>query len=237
MEGVLGVIILLKNNICLRFAIILQAGFKVFIQNLYIKLLIHSPINSASIAHSIPQYALLHHYTTTTKFHSFSTNLSSSFFPAFFQVHFLLSDHKQLILVLSDQKTFFHSSIVQFLYLSTNSNFTCLCIFFKAGFFFFTTALKSASFNSLATVLTETNWLITGSRDLIICTAVLVLSEVIRQIASWMLVGESLAGQPSINLDKLGQCLEHSLKIILLWILVENEILSVEIPLLRKNKK
>src|SRR5215471_19563547 len=65
--GVLGVIVLLEDDITCRFPIIVKAGLKVLLQNLKIKVPIHLPINLAGIARSIPQHAAPDHHRSSPK--------------------------------------------------------------------------------------------------------------------------------------------------------------------------
>src|SRR5215471_15044982 len=67
LAGVLGVIVLLKDDITCRFPIIIKAGLKVLFQNLEIKIPIHPPINLAGIARSIPQHAAPDHCRSPPK--------------------------------------------------------------------------------------------------------------------------------------------------------------------------
>src|SRR3979490_2053458 len=64
---VLGVIILLENDVNRIFTIILQASWKIFIQNLSVQLPIHPPINFDSISRSFPQHTTPHYHRTSTK--------------------------------------------------------------------------------------------------------------------------------------------------------------------------
>src|SRR5262245_13201637 len=70
LTGVLGVIILLKNDITCSLAIIVNAGLKILLQNLGIKLPIHPPINPACKTRSFPQHASPDHQVSSTKLYS-----------------------------------------------------------------------------------------------------------------------------------------------------------------------
>jgi hypothetical protein len=54
LAGMLGIIVLLEDDITCRFPIIAKAGLKVLLQNLNVKVSIYPPINLAGIARSIP---------------------------------------------------------------------------------------------------------------------------------------------------------------------------------------
>lgn len=113
---VLEVIILLKDDILHRFASILQAFLQFILQNLSVKVCIHLALNPAWIFNSIPLYTAPQPHII--KFPSPNltipcTSLSESPSSAFFHDHILLSDSKQLILVLSDHTTHFQSFRVQ----------------------------------------------------------------------------------------------------------------------------
>src|SRR5215471_17420893 len=95
LAGVLGVIVLLEDDITCRFPIIAKAGLKVLLQNLDVKVPIHPPINLAGIARSIPQHAAPDHHRSPPQtseypapaYHSsppqpFSTAISSHLTPA-----------------------------------------------------------------------------------------------------------------------------------------------------------
>jgi len=64
---VLGVIILLKDNVILGFVVKLDTFLELFIQKLDGKVSIHPPINPASISHPFPHHTALYHHRSSTK--------------------------------------------------------------------------------------------------------------------------------------------------------------------------
>jgi hypothetical protein len=68
LAGVLGVIVLLEDDITCRYPIMAEAGLKVLLQNLGVKVPIHLPINPASIPRSIPQHAAPDHHRSSPNF-------------------------------------------------------------------------------------------------------------------------------------------------------------------------
>ena len=66
-SSVLGVIILLKDNVILGFVVKLDAFLKFFFQDLHIKVPIHLPINLACIPNLLPCHASPHHQGSTSK--------------------------------------------------------------------------------------------------------------------------------------------------------------------------
>ena len=81
--------------------------------------------------------------------------LSESASPAFFHTYWCPSDPILLILVSSDNKSFFQSSTVQFWYLRAKLNMAFLCQALSKGFAS-TTALIRCCFKVFLTVLNET---------------------------------------------------------------------------------
>src|SRR6266487_1973160 len=65
LAGVFGV--MLEDDITCRLPIIAEAGLKIFLQNLDVKVPIHSPINLAGIPNSIPQHAAPDHHRSSPK--------------------------------------------------------------------------------------------------------------------------------------------------------------------------
>src|ERR1700738_4129466 len=68
--AMLGVIVLLEDDIIYRMTIMVEAGLKVLLQNLDVKVPIHLSINPASIPNSIPQHASSHHQRSPSKLQS-----------------------------------------------------------------------------------------------------------------------------------------------------------------------
>src|SRR6266487_4292313 len=67
LAGVLGVIILLEDDITCRFPIVADDGLNIFLQNLDVEIPIHPPINFSGMPNSIPKHAAPHHQRSTTK--------------------------------------------------------------------------------------------------------------------------------------------------------------------------
>jgi hypothetical protein len=67
LAGVLGVIVLLEDDITCGFAKVSDAFLKVLLQDLEVEVPIHPPINFACILNTIPQHAAPHHQRSTTK--------------------------------------------------------------------------------------------------------------------------------------------------------------------------
>src|SRR5229473_3700394 len=67
LAGVLGVIILLENDVVLGFAIVFNSALNFFIQDLDIKIPIHPSINLASMSNTLPCHTAPHHYRSSTK--------------------------------------------------------------------------------------------------------------------------------------------------------------------------
>ena len=65
--GVLGVIILLKDNVIWSFLIILQGLLKFILQDLYVEVSVHLTIHLASHPNTIPSHTAPHHQGSSPK--------------------------------------------------------------------------------------------------------------------------------------------------------------------------
>ena len=142
----------------------------------------------------------------------------------FLNPHLLWYEPKWLILISSDQTTFFQSSKVHCWCLIAKSNLSFLWCSASLGLFFLTTAFIPTFFGPFWIVCVEIGWLTTSLRDLVIWTAFSALPEPIRQITWWMSVSESFVGQPPEDFWRLGQCLEWILEMVALETPVWDEI-------------
>ena len=124
------------------------------------------------------------------------TTLSLNPSPAFFHTHCLPSDPIRLILVSSDQTTFFQSSTVQSLCARAKSILSLLCLAERSGLFLFTTAFIPTSFKRFRMVCEERGWLVISCSDLVTWTALSALPVPISQSAWRISVSESLEGRP-----------------------------------------
>src|SRR4051812_34880123 len=68
-RAVLGVTILLENDVVGSFAVKIEAGLKVVIQNPGVELCIHPPINPDCISSPFPHHTAPHHHRSSTKLH------------------------------------------------------------------------------------------------------------------------------------------------------------------------
>ena len=116
--------------------------------------------------------------------------------PSPLNTHCLPSDPIQLILVSSDQTTFFHSSRVQSLWDKAKFILSFLCLAERTGLFFFTTDFMPSFFKWFQMVWVQRGWLVTSWSDLVTWTAVSAFPVSISQIAWQISVSESLEGQP-----------------------------------------
>jgi hypothetical protein len=67
LAGVLGVIVLLEDDITCIFAKVVEAFLKVLLQDLDVEVPIHPPINPSCIPNSIPQHAAPDHHRSSSK--------------------------------------------------------------------------------------------------------------------------------------------------------------------------
>src|SRR3979490_1745774 len=122
------------------------------IQNLHILLSIHPPLNLSKFSHTIPAHTAPYHDVPTPKLHS------SLYLPLNQPIPCFPSNPILLILVSSDQITFFQSSTVHSLCLRAKANHFFLCTVVSNGFFFFVTALNECCLSTFLTVCGQTGW-------------------------------------------------------------------------------
>src|SRR5450432_2931660 len=67
LAGVLGVIVLLENDIIGGFVVEVDAGLKIVLQDLDVEVSIHPPINFDCISSPLPHHTAPHHHRSTTK--------------------------------------------------------------------------------------------------------------------------------------------------------------------------
>ena len=123
-------------------------------------------------------------------------SLEDSPFPFLFHTYSCPSVPILLILVSSDQRSPFQSSIVQCWYLRAKTNLFFLWETERRGFFFFTTAFREASLRLFLTVCEETGVLMMVLMKWVAWTALLAFPVRILWTIAHLLVGESLEGWP-----------------------------------------
>ena len=146
------VIILLKDVILRRFAVMSKGFLRFIIQNLDEKVPIHPTINLACIPGPIPKHAAPHHHRSTSKLYCTLYQAITQPFPCPFPSP---SDPRQLILVSSDHTTILPSfscpesnlcARLQILFSLSYASVT------EWGFFWFTTSFIPVLLRFLHTV-------------------------------------------------------------------------------------
>src|SRR5215813_958429 len=150
--GVLGIIVLLKNDFAPIQAIVLQCLEEFVLEDIHIERSVHSSVDPARIANSLGCHTAPDHQRTSAKLRVPSTCWSVSALPGFFHAHLRPSDPIRLILVSSDQTTRSQSSTVQCWYRTAKSIRCRRCLGKSRGFFTLDTAFRPASFRARPTV-------------------------------------------------------------------------------------
>ena len=198
--GVLGIIILLENNVSSRNPRIFHALQQPLLQNLHILISLHPSLNLNHDSHSIQPHTMIF---PPPCFTVGSTSLSKSGWPFFFHTYFCPSDPNLLILVSSNQITHFQSSTVQCWYFRAKAKHCLLWCLERNGFFFFTTATKSSLLSAFLMVCTETGLGSVLLRFWATSTAFSALPDWIFMKIALLSLGDSLGQHPLLRFSSL----------------------------------